>query len=141
MKKAISALALLSFYLLVGAAPLAFIFIGSARPRRPFLVELSVALGFVGLSMMGLQFALVARLKSLAAPFGIDVLHRFHREISFVALAFVLAHPILLFVQNAPRYLPLLIVTDAPWRARFGVASVALLLLLISLSVWRRRLR
>src|SRR5207248_7495915 len=113
MKKAISALALISLYLLVGLAPLAFLFIGNEPARRPFLVELSVALGFVGLSMMGLQFVLVARLRSLAAPFGIDVLHRFHKEISFVALAFVLAHPILLFVQNAPRYLPLLIVTDA----------------------------
>jgi hypothetical protein len=29
-----------------------------------------VALGFVGLAMMGLEFALVARFRPLAAPFG-----------------------------------------------------------------------
>lgn len=141
MKRAIGALLLIALYVMVGLAPLAFIFAGGPQPRRPFLVELSVALGFVGLSMMGLQFALVARFKSVAEPFGIDFLVRFHREVSFVALAFILAHPILLFVQNAARYLPLLVLPTAPWRARFAVASVALLLLLIGLSVWRRRLR
>jgi predicted ferric reductase len=115
--------------------------VGSQAPRRPFLVELSVALGFVGLSMLGLQFALVARFRSMAAPFGIDVLQRFHKEISFVSLAFILAHPILLVTQNVHRYLPLLVIVTAPWRARFAVISLLLLLVLVFLSVWRRRLR
>jgi predicted ferric reductase len=141
MKRAISALALMLLYVVVALAPLSFIFFGQQPHNRPFLVELSVALGFVGLSMMGLQFALVARFKPLTNPFGIDVVHRFHKEVSFVALIFILAHPILLLVQNAARYLPLFEVETAPWRARFAIASVALLLLLIALSVWRQRLR
>src|SRR5262249_13224406 len=72
---------------------------------------------------------------------GIDLLYRFHREVSYVAILFILAHPILLFVQNAAKYLPLLVLPTAPWRARFAVSSVALLLLLVAVSVWRKRLR
>jgi len=140
VKRAIGAIALVSLYLALGLAPLSFMFTAN-QPPRPFLVELSVALGFVGLSMMGLQFAVVARFKSVAAPFGIDLLYRFHREVSYVALVFILAHPLLLFAQNAARYLPLLELTSAPWRARFGVSSVVLLVALIAFSVLRRRLR
>jgi predicted ferric reductase len=141
MKRALSALALTFLYLLIGVAPLSLMIVGTQPRPRPLLVELSVALGFVGLSMLGLQFALVARFRSMAAPFGIDVLQRFHKEISFISLAFILAHPILLVTQNAARYLPALVIVTAPWRARFGVISLLLLLLLVSLSVWRRRLR
>ena len=121
--------------------PLAIVALGHPPKGRPFLVELSVALGFVGLAMMGLQFALIARFKAVAAPFGIDALTRFHREVSYVALAFILAHPILLFIQNASKYLPLLNVFTAPWRARFAVASVVLLLVLVGGSLLRKRLR
>jgi predicted ferric reductase len=141
MKRAFGALALVLLYLLIGLAPLSLMIFGSQPRPRPFLVELSVALGFVGLSVLGLQFVLVARVRSVEAPFGIDVLQRFHKEISLVSLTFVLAHPILLVTQNAGRYLPLLVIVTAPWRARFAVISLLLLLLLILLSVWRRRLK
>jgi predicted ferric reductase len=141
VERALGALALVALYLIVGLAPLSFMFLGTDAPRRPFLVELSVALGFVGLSMMGLQFALVARFRSMAAPFGIDVLYRFHKQIAFFALAFILAHPILLVAQDARDNLPLLALPTAPWRARFGFLSVALLLVLVGVSAWRRRLR
>ena len=134
MKRALSALALAFLYLVIGVAPLSLMIVGTQPRPRPFLVELSVALGFVGLSMLGLQFALVARFRSMAAPFGIDVLQRFHKEISFISLAFVLAHPILLVAQNVARYSPLLVVVTAPWRARFGVISLLLLLLLYGVN-------
>jgi predicted ferric reductase len=59
-------------YLAVAVAPLIFAWSGP-EPGRGLLVDFSVALGFVGLAMMGLQFALVARFKSVSAPFGMDV--------------------------------------------------------------------
>lgn len=141
MQKAVLGIALVAAYVLVCVAPLAFVFIGPLPPKQPFPAELSVVFGFLGLSLMGLQLVLVGRFKWLAAPFGFDALQRFHREVSYVALGFVLAHPILLFVDDARAYLPLLVVPTAPWRARLAVASIALLLLMIALSVWRRRLR
>ncbi|HYZ03408.1 MAG TPA: ferric reductase-like transmembrane domain-containing protein [Candidatus Binatia bacterium] len=138
---AIRGLGLIALYLVVSIGPLAFMFFGSPPAHRPFPVELSAALGFVGLSLMSLQFVLVGKFQSVGAPFGIDMLVRFHKQVSFVALAFILAHPILLFVQSATQYLPLLLLGSAPWRARFGVAAIAVLVVLIALSVWRRWLR
>ena len=140
MKNALSGVVWVFVYLFFCLLPLALA-IGQPNPAgRPFLVEFSVALGFVGLSILALQFALIARFKVVAAPFGIDALLRYHRQISYVALAFVVAHPVLLFIADS-KYWPLLKVWSAPWRARFAFTSVVLLLVLIALSVWRKRLR
>ena len=141
MRNTLTGVGWAALYMVLALTPLAIVALGHPPKGRPFLVELSVALGFVGLAMMGLQFALIARFKAVAAPFGIDALTRFHREVSYVALAFILAHPILLFIQNASKYLPLLNVFTAPWRARFAVASVVLLLVLVGGSLLRKRLR
>ncbi len=141
MKIALTGLLWLLLYVVFCLAPLALTIGQTNPPGRPFLVEFSVALGFVGLSVLALQFALVGRFKVVAAPFGIDALLRYHRQISYVALAFVVAHPVLLFIADASKYLPLLKLWSAPWRARFGVTSVLLLLVLIASTVWRQRLR
>jgi hypothetical protein len=76
MSRGLGAPPLIALYFLVGLAPLSFMFIGSQAPPQPFLLVLSVALAFVGLSIMGLQFALVSPVKWLGAPFGIGVLQR-----------------------------------------------------------------
>ena len=73
-------------------APLVFAVIGVSGPGRGFGTEFSVALGFVGLALMGLEFVLVARFRNVAAPFGTDALVQFHRQIGLVGLAFVLIH-------------------------------------------------
>lgn len=140
MKNALSGLVWLLLYLLFCLAPLALAIGQHNPPGRPFLVEFSVALGFVGLSILALQFALVARFKVVAAPFGIDALLQYHKQISYIALAFVVAHPAFLFIADS-KYLPLLNLLTAPWRARLAVTSVILLLVLVGLSVWRQRLR
>lgn len=141
VKRVLLGVALVTAYAGVCLAPLAVVGIGYPAPRRPFLIQGSVALGYIGLSMIMLQFVLVSRVRWLAEPFGIDVLHRFHREVSFTALAFILAHPALLLVQAAPSYLSLFYLPTAPWRARFAIASLAALVLVVALSVWRRKLR
>ena len=139
MKNVLSGLAWVVLYLLLCLA-LLVLAVGQDRPPgRSFLVEFSVALGFVGLSILTLQFALIARFKAVAAPFGIDVLQQYHVQITFVGLAFALAHPVLLFVADS-KYLPLLNLATAPWRARFAFISVVALLVLFGLSVWRRAL-
>jgi predicted ferric reductase len=139
--RVLAGLGLVAAYVVICVAPLVIVSLGSHTPPRPFLVELSVALGYVGLTIMVLQFTLVSRVRWLAAPFGIDILQRFHGQVSIVALGFILAHPGLLLVQSLPTYLPLFDLRTAPWRARFAVASVAALLLVVLVSFWRRRLR
>ena len=140
MKHPFAGLGWVTLYLVFCLAPLGLA-IGQPNPAgRPFLIEFSVALGFVGLSILALQFALVARFKVVAAPFGIDALLRYHRQISYVALVFVIAHPVILFIADTS-YLELLKFWSAPWRARFAVTSVIALVVLVALSVWRGRLR
>lgn len=89
---------------------------------------------------MGLQFAVVSRFSSVNAPYGLDAVLQYHRAISFVALAFVLAHPTIIMIRDTAQ-LELLNPVTAPWRARFGLASVVALVLLIATSVWRTRFR
>jgi predicted ferric reductase len=130
----------LGLYLAVAVAPLVFALIDETPPGRGFLTDFSVALGFVGLSMMGLQFALVARLQSVCAPFGEDAVVQFHRQMSYVATVFILAHPVLLIVAEGDT-IRLFNVFEAPWRARFAVGSVICLLTVVATSIWRGRLR
>jgi predicted ferric reductase len=120
-------------------APLVLAWSGM-EPGRGFLIDFSVALGFVGLSLMGLQFVVAARFQSVAAPFGIDVLLQYHRQMAYTSLLFILAHPLLLFVADTG-YLALLDVTTAPLRAKMAVTSTVALLVLVALSVWRKKLR
>lgn len=127
-------------YLVLVSAPLVILLIGPVPEGREFWREFSVALGFAGLAMMTLQFGLTARFKWLKAPYGADIVYHFHRQISFVAMALILTHPLLLFVFS-PDTLALLNLFSAPWRARAGVTAVVLLLVLIGASVWRKPLK
>ena len=139
MKLAVQGAFWIFVYLAVAVAPLVFAWSGP-EPGRGFLINFSVALGFVGLAMMGLQFALVARFKTVSAPFGMDVVLQYHRQMAYVALLFILAHPVLLFVEDT-RFLALLDPVTAPLRAKMAVTSTVALLVLVALSVWRKKLR
>ena len=127
-------------YLLLTLAPLLILVIGTRPAGREFWREFSVALGFAGLAMMALQFALTARFRWLKAPYGSDIVYHFHRQISLVAFGLILAHPLILFLFS-PDYLRLLNLLDAPWRARAGVIALLALVVLIAISLWRKKLK
>ena len=118
--------------------PLVFAVIGASHPDHGFWTSFSVALGFVGLAMLGLEFVLVARFRPLAAPFGQDALLQFHREIGYVGLAFILIHFALSAKWNEVTPAKAL---AAPLLVWFGMAALLALVVLIATSVWRRRLR
>jgi len=125
-------------YLGAVVAPLVFAAIGANHPEHGFWTNFSVALGFAGLAMMGLEFALVARFRPVAAPFGQDALLQFHREIGYVGLAFVFVH----FAISAKwdEFTPAKALA-APALVWFGMAALLALVALIVSSVWRGRLR
>ena len=129
----------LVLHLLVALAPLALCFT-QVRPGRGLLVDFSAALGFVALSVLGLQFALAARFTRSSAPFGIDAVLSYHRQISFFAVVAAFGHPLLLFVAR-DRYRVLLDVVHDPVRAQLAWVSVAALVVLMATSIWRRALR
>ena len=125
-------------YLGVVIAPLVFAAIDASQPDHGFWTNFSVALAFVGLAMMGLEFALVARFKSVAAPFGQDALLQFHRQIGLVGLAFVLVH---VAISTRWHAVPTSAALRAPALVWFGVAAAAAVIVLVVTSVWRRWLR
>lgn len=127
-------------YLLLVMSPVLVMFVAPHPQGREFWREFSVSLGFIGLALMALQFALTARFKWLKAPYGADIVYHFHRQISFVALGLILIHPLLLFIFS-PDTLKLLLFWSAPWRARAALGAVLALLAVVGLSVWRRRLK
>jgi predicted ferric reductase len=125
-------------YLGAVLSPLVFAAIGAGQPDHGFWTNFSVALGFVGLAMMGLEFVLVARFRPLAAPFGQDALLQFHRQIGYVGLLLILGH----FAISAKwDQLTLTNALHAPLLVWYGMAALLALVLLIGTSVWRRRLR
>ncbi|XBS70158.1 ferric reductase-like transmembrane domain-containing protein [Acerihabitans sp. KWT182] len=130
----------LIIYLIFILAPLFVLLFGSLPPARDFWTELSIALGYSGLAIMGLQFGLTARFRWVTKPWGEDVIYHFHRNISLIALALVLAHPLILFVIR-PQLLALLNFIEAPWRARMAAISTYSLIALIVMALWRVRLK
>jgi 3-phenylpropionate/trans-cinnamate dioxygenase ferredoxin reductase subunit len=127
-------------YLLLALLPLLLLLLHPAPPRRDFWVEFSVALGFIGLAMMVLQFVLTARVSRIESSYGIDILLQFHRYTSLVAFFMVLVHPLILFIVQ-PETLQLLNFPQAPWRARLAVLGTLAFLLMVITTIWRKPLK
>lgn len=58
----------MAVYLLFILAPLFALLSGALPPSRSFGTEFSVALGYSGLAIMGLQFGLTARFRHVTEP-------------------------------------------------------------------------
>lgn len=127
-------------YLALTLLPLIILIIGPTPVGRDFLLELSVTLAFAGLSIIGFQFLLTARIREIAEPYGIDVIYYFHRQVAIVGFLLILIHPIILFIRDS-RSLALLNLVTAPWQARAGVTALLILIILMVMSLWRLPLK
>lgn len=130
----------IGIYLAITLLPLLILLFYAPPEGRGFWLEFSVALGFIGLAMMALQFALTARINRVEASYGVDIILQFHRYTSIVAFGLILIHPLILFI-TAPETRQLLNILEAPWRARSAVASTTALILLVVTSIWRKPLK
>jgi len=138
MTAVVRGIAWLGIVIGICVAPLAFALISTNRPGQGFWTDFSVALGFVGLTLMGIEFALVARVKAVAEPFGTDALVDFHRQIGYAGLAFVLIHVALSAdLGKVTAFTP----AETPSRVWFGAVAAGALVVLVATSVWRRQLR
>lgn len=129
----------IALYLAITLLPLLVLLLHAPPEARDFWTEFSVALGFIGLAMIALQFALTARINRIESSYGIDIILQFHRYISLVAFTLIIIHPLILFI-NEPETLELLNFFQAPWRARFAVIGTLALIILVITSIWRQRL-
>ena len=112
------------------------------RMPKPFIVEIAVGAGFVGFSLMALEFALISRIKAAAQPFGEDSLQLFHNIMGVVALALLLVHPILLVFNGYPANCWLNpFASCANLATRTASLAVYALILLVVMSFWREKLR
>jgi predicted ferric reductase len=133
-------IALYTGYLALAVTPLALVLLGPHPPGRGFWLDFSFGLGLVGLGMLALQFLSVARINGVDAPYGIDSVMRYHRQIAFVAVAFIALHPTLLLGARWSIYWPIVNPLHAPSRVQWGQAAFLLLVFLVVVSVLRLRL-
>lgn len=130
-----------AIYLLFILAPLLALLTGALPPSRGFWTEFSVALGYTGLAMMGLQFGLTARFRYVTDPWGEDVIYHFHRRVSLIAVALVVVHPTILLATGSDKMAMPDSLADVPLGAVFAVLSLGALVLLVVMALWRTRLK
>ncbi|MBU8975871.1 ferredoxin reductase family protein [Lysobacter sp. MMG2] len=131
----------ITIYLFFILGPLFVLLIGAMPPARDFATEFSVALGYSGLAMMGLQFGLTARFRHVTQPLGEDVIYHFHRRISLIAVTLVFVHPLILLVAGSEAMRLPDSLMELPLGAVFAGISVCSLLLLVVTALWRTRLK
>jgi predicted ferric reductase len=127
-------------YVAIVMLPLAVILLGERAPERGFAIEFAVALGFIGLAMLGLQSILTARHPRLTGAVGQENLLQFHRQAGLIAFTIIAAHPVILLAAN-PDYWDFLDPRDSAVRA-LALWIVALALpVLVATSLLREQLR
>ncbi len=129
----------IGIYFTVSVAPLFVLLIGDTPPGRGFWREFSVGLGFLGMSMLGWQFFLTGRFKSITSPYGIDVVYHFHRLVSLIAFLFILLHPVIIFIST-PVTLVFLNPLSSPWWINVGFLSLLAFAVIIVTSLYRLNL-
>lgn len=135
----LAALAWIGIYLFLTLFPLLVLLLHPMPQARGFWVEFSVALGFIGLALMVLQFVLAARVNRIEASYGVDLLIGFHRYTSILAFIFILVHPTILFISK-PETLQLLNFSQAPLRARLAMLATLSLFAMLVTTIWRKKL-
>ncbi|PRY88503.1 ferredoxin reductase family protein [Mongoliibacter ruber] len=126
----------LALFFLLSILPIAIAYSGTIPPKRLFLEELGVSLGFIGLALFGLQFIFSGRIKQIVPVFGTDNVVQFHKEIGIVAIVLTLCHPIMLLWSDwdyAAFYDPR---ENLPRASALVFATFGMLTLLYT-SLWR----
>lgn len=139
MDRTIAGVFWMLLYLAVVGAPVWLMLVPPVPSGRGFWLELSIGLGFAGLTQIAVQFILIARFKRVTAPYGIDVILQYHRKIALVAVAAILAHP-LIIVLDYPARAAVLNPLGGNWASRAGWVSVLALLATAIVSNYREQL-
>jgi predicted ferric reductase len=127
-------------YLALAILPVIVAYAGTIPDARGFWVEFGVALGFVGLAMMSLQFVLTGRFQHVAGTLGLDSMLQFHRQIGLVAFVLILAHPIILILADS-QYLAFFDPRENLPRSFALVSVIGALVLIVVSTLWREALR
>lgn len=137
MTRSMAAFAYFALYCVVALLPLQVALVQDPQAHSGgFLSEWMIALGLIAYSLILLELALVARIRSLSENFGTDALLQFHRQFGLVAGIFVMAHTLAL----APGWGGWSALNPATGGAarQSGALAFWALALILSSSIWRR---
>lgn len=129
----------LVLYFILVTMPVFILLVGPMQPGSGFWWDVSLALGYSGMGMMGIQFALTARFRRATAPFGIDIIYYFHRYLAVAALGLIVLHVGIVTVVN-PAASGLISPWASPWYIKLGIAALFLFIVVIITSLWRKGL-
>ncbi len=125
-------------YPLLILTPLAVFAIASPNSKRAPSAEMGVGCALVAFTILALQFVISARLRWVEAPFGLDVVLRFHRTMALVAMGLLCIHPLLIAAGESWGLL-------TRWRVHWSIwaGRLALLLLFahVAAAICRRLMR
>jgi len=138
-RRGLRATAWIAVYLLLVAFPLLVLLVGPLPRGGGRWWDFSMALGFAGLAMLGVQFVLTARFRRATAPFGIDIIYYFHRLAAIGAVGLIVAHYLIIRIRYGD-VLGALNPLDAPWPLTAGRLSLFIFVGLIVSSLWRKPL-
>lgn len=85
-------------YLTLVAGPMVAVLVDPGSRGVEFAWNVSMGLGLAGLSMMGVQFALTARIRLATAPFGADLVYVLHRYLALIGFGLVGLHFLILWL-------------------------------------------
>lgn len=125
--------------MLLAITPLLLLLVAELPPQTSPGWDFAIGLGLGAATLMLMMSVLTARFKAFSAPFGIDIIYYFHRQVAVLILVLVLAHPLVLFyVEPLLRY-------QFEWPVDMVMASgtaalIAVLALVVS-ALARKRLR
>ncbi len=140
MNRTISGFFWIGLYIVIVLTPIFVMLVPPVPAGRGFWLELSVALGFVGLTQIAVQFILIARFRHVTAPYGIDIILRYHRQIALLAVGLIILHPIIIVIDN-PSRAALLNPFGGNLASRMAWVSLFALVAIVVSSVFRERLK
>jgi 3-phenylpropionate/trans-cinnamate dioxygenase ferredoxin reductase subunit len=119
-------------------APLAVFAIISPTSDHALIVQIGVDCAVVAFTILALQFVISARLRWIEAPFGLDVVFRFHRAMAWVAVGLLCIHPLLVAAGES---WGLLTSWDARWPVWAGRLALLLLFAHVFVAIFRQVMR
>ncbi len=129
---------LCAVYPLLALAPIVALHALQHDAENSTVTQLGVNCALVGFTLLSMQFVLTARLTWIEAPFGLDLVLRFHRAMAFVIIALLCAHPVLVASDQGWRLLGKL---HARWYIWAGRIALILLAVQVITALLRRAIR
>lgn len=121
-------------YLGLMLLPVAIITMHRLPPPDLFAYNLGRCFAVTAFAVMALQVVLAVRSKWVERPFGLNLTFPFHRRMGVFAAVLLLLHPFLMALGGGGWHL---LLADNTWYLWVGRSALLLLLINVSLSLWR----